>query len=146
MKDLPRDQTSVLGVTSRLGTNRIRSTTQIPINPFSAAANHFTLLLDLSPQEFRRHERGLHRIIRENSPAHVGYDIRLISGAGLGPNMVLGINFRVDDPQPFYIGHSSLGRSILRGYSYGPELGIDAILAGRECGPESASDVCYGEQ
>ena len=144
-KEVSRDERTVLGLSS-LGTSRIRGTTQIPIDPFRAAANHFTLLLDLSPQEFQKHERGLHRIIRENSPAHVAYDIRLVSGAGLGPNMVVGINSRVEDPQPFYIGHSSLGRSILRGFSYGPELGIDAILAGRESGSESASDVCYGEQ
>jgi phage tail-like protein len=145
-KDLPRDQWTVLGVSSRLGSARIRSTTQIPIDPFRAAANHFTLLLDLSPREFQRHERGLHRIIRENSPAHVAYDIRLVSGAGLGSNMVLGVNFKVEDPQPFYIGHSSLGRSILSGFSYGPELGIDTTIAGRECGSSNASDVCYGEQ
>ena len=146
MKDLPSDQRTVLGVSSKLGTTRIRSTTQIPINPFRAAANHFTLLLDLSSREFRRHERGLHRIIRENSPAHVAYDIRLVSGAGLGPNMVLGVNSRVEDPQPFYIGHSSLGRSILSGFSYGPEVGVDAVVAGREWGSKNASDVCYGEQ
>ncbi|MGH9972166.1 MAG: phage tail protein [Pyrinomonadaceae bacterium] len=144
-KDLSRDQRTVLGAAS-LGTSRISRTTQIPINPFRAAANHFTLLLDLSAQEFQRHERGLHRIIRENSPAHVGYDIRLVSGAGLGPNMVLGVNFRVEDPQPFYIGHSSLGRSVLSGFSYGPELGIDATLAGRDCGSRSASAFSYGEQ
>lgn len=145
-KDLPRDQRTVLGFSSTLGTSRIRRTTQVSVNPFSAAANHFTLLLDLSAQEFQRYERGLHRIIRENSPAHVGYDIRLVSGAGLGPTMVLGVNFKVEDPQPMYLGHSSLGRSVLSGMWYGPELGIDAVLSGRDCGSRSASAFSYGEQ
>jgi phage tail-like protein len=144
-EDLPRDQRTVLGFSSILGTSRINQKTQVPINPFRAAAHHFTLLIDLSPQEFQRYERRLHRIIRENSPAHVGYDIRLVSGAGLGPDMVLGINFRVQDPQPLYLGHSSLGRSILNRFWYGPELGIDAWVAGAASGSNDAASS-YGEQ
>lgn len=145
MIDLPRDQRTILG-SSSLGTSRIRTNTQVPINPFRAAANHFTLLLDLSPQEFQRYERGLHRIIRENSPAHVGYDIRLVSGTGLGPNMTLGVNAQVEDPQALYLGHSALGRSVLSGFSYGPEIGIEATLTGRACGSKDASEFSYGEQ
>jgi phage tail-like protein len=139
--DLPTDQRTVLN-SSSLGKSRLRESGKVAVDPFRAAANNFTLLLDLSPQEFRRHERGLHRIIRENTPAHVGYNIRLVSGTGLGPNMVLGVNLKVEDRQPFHIGHSSLGRSILSGFSYGPELGIDSTLAGQDCG----SAFCYGEQ
>jgi phage tail-like protein len=145
MIKLPRDQRTVLG-SSSLGASRIRAITQIPINPFRAAANHFTLLLDLSAQEFQRHERGLNRIIRENSPAHVAYDIRLVSGTGLGSNMTLGVNSRAEDPQPLHLGHSILGRSILSGFSYGPEIGIKATLAGRACGSKGASEFSYGEQ
>ena len=144
-KDLPRDRRTVLGCSSILGTTRINDTTQEPLNPFRAAANHFTVLLDLSLREFQRYERSLHRIIRENSPAHVDYDIRLISGTGLGPNMVLGVNFRVRDPQPLQLGQSSLGSSILKRFRYGPELGIDALVAGAVCGPNDAVS-CYGEQ
>jgi phage tail-like protein len=141
MAELPGDQRTILGSASILGTTQIRVNTQVPINPFRGAAHHFTLLLDLSPQEFQRYERGLHRIIRENSPAHVGYDIRLVSGAGLGSNMALGVNSRVEDPQPLYLGHSALGRSVLSGFRYGPELGIDATLAGPACGSNSAAAV-----
>lgn len=146
MAELPRDQRTILGSASILGTTRIRVNTQVPMNPFRAAAHHFTLLLDLSPQEFQRHERGLHRIIRENSPAHVGYDIRLVSGAGLGSDMALEVNSRVEDPQPLYLGHSTLGRSVLSGSRYGPELGIDAMLAGDACGSKGAAAFFYGEQ
>lgn len=144
--ELPRNERTVLGFSSTLGTSRIRRTTQTTVNPFRAAANHFTLLLDLSAQEFKPHERSLHRIIRDNSPAHVGYDIRLVSGAGLGPEMVLEVNFKIEDPQPMYLGHSPLGRSVLSGMWYGPELGIDAVLSGRDCGSRSAAAFSYGEQ
>ena len=125
-------------------TTRINNTKRVPVNPFTAAAHHFTLSIDLSPREFQRHERSLRRIIRENSPAHVGYDIRLVSGAGLGPDMVLGINCRVQDPQPLQLGQSSLGKSILSRFRYGPELGIDALVSGAGSGTNEA--VCsYGE-
>jgi len=145
MADLPRHQRTILGISSILGTTQIRRAAQAPVNPFRAAANHFTLLLDLSPQEFQRYERGLHRIIRENSPAHVGYDIRLVSGTGLGSGMVLGVSTRVEDLQPLYLGHSNLSRSILKGFRYGPEVGIDATLAGEAC-KSNSDDFSYGER
>jgi phage tail-like protein len=145
VKPLPREQRTVLGSSSILGRTLISESATVPINPFRAAAHHFTVLLDLSAQEFQRHERGLHRIIRENSPAHVGYDIRLVSDVGLGPNLMLGINFRVQDPQPFNLGHSSLGRSVLSRFRYGPELGIDTLVTGSSCGSNDAA-LFYGEQ
>ena len=143
--NLPRDQRTVLGPTSILGKSLLRDTTQVPVDPYRAAAHYFTILLDLSPQEFRRHERGLHRIIRENSPAHVGYEMRLVGGMGLGPNLILGVNFRVQDPQPLHLGYSSLGRSILSRLRYGPEIGIDASISGISCGSNDAT-FSYGEQ
>jgi phage tail-like protein len=144
VKPLPREQRMLLG-SSILGRTLISESATVPIDPFRAAAHHFTVLLDLSPQEFQRHERGLHRIIRENSPAHVGYDIRLVSDVGLGPNLMVGINFRVQDPQPFNLGHSSLGRSVLSRFRYGPELGIDTLVTGSSCGSNDAA-LFYGEQ
>ncbi|HYV11876.1 MAG TPA: phage tail protein [Pyrinomonadaceae bacterium] len=144
VKPLPREQRTVLG-SSSLGRTLISESATVPIDPFRAAAHHFTVLLDLSPQEFQRHERGLHRIIRENSPAHVGYDLRLVSDVGLGPNLMLGINFRVQDPQPLHLGHSSLGRSVLSRFRYGPELGIDTLVTGSSCGSNDAA-LFYGEQ
>jgi phage tail-like protein len=129
--ELQADQRTVLGHGSILGTSRIRATTHAAVNPFHATAHRFTVLLDLSRQQYQRFERGLHRILRDNSPAHVGYEIRLVSGAGLGPNMVLGVNFRVEDLQPLCLGYSTLGRSICASpVWYGPELGIDTALAG----------------
>jgi hypothetical protein len=59
--------------------------------------------------------------------------------------MVIGINFRVQDPQPLYLGHSSLGRSILSRFFYGPELGVDALVASAACGSNDVASS-YGEQ
>ncbi len=105
------------------------------------------MVLDLSPREFERHARGLHRIIQDFSPAHVDYDIRLSTGASLGSDTVVGMNCRVDDPQPLHLGHSMLGRGIcVRPLRYGPELGIDAVVAGSHDGPRSACAHTYGER
>jgi phage tail-like protein len=145
VKSVAQGQRIVLGSSAILGRSLISNSATVPIDPFRAAAHHFTVLLDLSPPEFQRHERGLHRIIRENSPAHAGYDIRLVSDAGLGPNLMLGINFRVQDPQPLHLGHSSLGRSVLSRFRYGPEVGIDTLVNGSSCGSTDAA-FFYGEQ
>jgi phage tail-like protein len=131
MVDLRRDQRTVLGDGSILGVSQIRATTQVRTDPFRSAAHRFTVLLDLPLHRFRRYERGLHRIIRENAPAHLSYDIQLVSSTGLGPNTIVGTNFRVASPPPFHLGYSTLGRSICtRSVWYGPELGM-SIVTGR---------------
>ena len=89
---------------------------------------------------------GLHRVIREQSPAHAAYDLRVESGAGLGSDAVVGISWEVENPQPLHLGYSALGRSICRrNVSYGPELGVDATLVGRSDRPTGASAGCCGE-
>jgi phage tail-like protein len=129
--DLPRDQRTVLGCGSILGTTHVRSTTQVPSDPFQATANRFTVLLDLPRSRFQRYERGLHRIIRDNAPAHAAYDIRLVSGAGLGPQSMLGVTTALADMPPVRLGYATLGRAIcVRRPGDGPALGLDATLAG----------------
>ncbi len=126
---LPADRFFRLGGGSALGTSRLLTDTTRPIDPFRAAAHKFSVMLDLSPQQFERYARGLHRVIREQSPAHVGYEIHLTAGSGLGPDTVVGVNCRVEDPQRFCLGHSLLGRSVcLRSVWHGPEVGHDATL------------------
>jgi phage tail-like protein len=146
MKDLQVDQRTLLGCGSVLGTSRISNTTQAPLNPFSAAAHRFTLLLDLTSLEFRNYEHSLHRIIQDYSPAHTEYEVRLVSGSTLGSYNLLDINSRVEDPQALHLGRSALGHSILKGFRYGPELGIDATLGGLNCGSKSVADSFYGER
>jgi phage tail-like protein len=147
VEQVRRDERTVLGCSSILGTSRVRSSTHVPVNPFRAAAHRFTVLLDLSPRQFQRYERGLNRIIRENAPAHVGYEIRLVRGAGLGPNAILGMNTRVDAPQPFHLGYSNLGWAVCtRRVRYGPELGIDTSLAESQYESRAASACSDGER
>jgi phage tail-like protein len=127
-EDLPVSRRTRLGSGAVLGATEVRRETTRPLNPFAASAHRFTVVLDMPPQQFRRHARGLHRVIREQSPAHAAYDIRLVSGAVVGSDGAVGFA-RVEDPMPFRLGHSTLGRAICqRKYWYGPELGIDATL------------------
>jgi phage tail-like protein len=145
MAEAGRDQRTVLGHASVLGTTSIRATTQVPVDPFRAAAHRFVVLLDLPPHRFRRYERGLHRIIRESAPAHVSYDIHLVSRA-LGGQTMLGINLKVADPQPLLLGYSALGGSICaRRVWYGPQVGMDAMQAGPPHEANSAVALLDGE-
>ena len=127
----PRQQYTHLGA-DVLGTSQVRADATTAVDPFVASAHRFTVVLSLSPQQYRRFARGLHRVIREQSPAHAAYDLRIEYGAGLGADAVVGTNWRVIDPQPLQLGYSRLGGSICRRtVSYGPELGVDATLVGR---------------
>lgn len=142
-----RNQRTVLGCSARLGATEIRATTHVPADPFRAAAHRFTVMLDLPPHRFRRYERGLHRIIRENAPAHASYDIRLVSGAGLGPRTVLGVNFAVADPRPMLLGYSALGASVCaRRIRYGPEVGVDATVTAPAPASRRAPALTDGER
>lgn len=145
--EVRRDQRTVLGHASVLGATEIRATTQVPVDPFRAAAHRFTVLLDLPRHRFQRFERGLHRIIRDNAPAHVHYDIQLGSRAGLGVNAMLGVNLTLTDPQPFLLGYSALGESVCaRRVWWGPEVGIDATLGGPEDESNDAMSPRNGER
>jgi phage tail-like protein len=147
MVDLRRDQRTVLGRGSILGTSEIRNATQMRSDPFRDAAFRFTVVLDMPPARFRRYERGLHRIIRENAPAHVSYEIHLVSGAGLGPNTVLGVNFRVTDPPRLHLGYSTLGRSICASdVQYGPDIDIDSALPGLADQPHDRPPCSEGDR
>jgi phage tail-like protein len=128
--DLPPHRTTRLGEGAVLGATEMRRETARPVDPFAAAAHRLTVVLDMPPQQFRRQSRGLHRVIREQSPAHVAYDIRLVSGAVVGSDGVVGVA-TLENPMPLRLGHSALGRAVcLREVWYGPELGIDATLTG----------------
>ena len=146
VEDRPPSEQTRLGRSSILGTSQIRADATLPRNAFQATAHAFTVVVNLSPQQFRRHARGLHRVIREQSPAHAAYDLRVAAGAGLGSDTVVGISCDVENPQPLRLGYSALGRSMCRrNVSYGPELGVDATLVGRANGSGSESLARCGE-
>jgi phage tail-like protein len=128
---VPRGQRTVLDGRSALGTSRLRASARTPVNPYRAAAYRFTLVLRISVRQLRRHRRALDRIIREHSPAHVGYELLIQSGGRVGQSLVLGVNATVEDPQPAQVGYSALGRAVCaRTIRYGPELDTDATLSG----------------
>jgi hypothetical protein len=117
------------------------------VHPLRAIAHRFTVLLPLSPREFQRHERGLHRIIHDSSPAHLSYELRLVAGGRLGSGGMVGVGLRVTDPQPLLLGYSSLGQSVCaRRVRYGPEVGIDTSLAGPVPGSGDVFASDDGEQ
>jgi phage tail-like protein len=127
---LPAEQRTVLGHSSRLGSTAIRATTKVAVDPFRFAASRFTVLLDLPPARYQRYARGLHRIIRENAPAHLAYDIRLVP-RGLSGRAILGVNVTLADAPRMLLGHTALGTAVCtRPVWYGPQVGVDLTLAG----------------
>jgi hypothetical protein len=88
------------------------------------------VLLDLPPARYQRYARGLHRIIRENAPAHLAYDIRLVP-RGLSGRAMLGVNVTLADAPRMLLGHTALGTAVCtRPVWYGPQVGVDLTLAG----------------
>jgi phage tail-like protein len=145
--NLPRHERTVLGDAVVLGTTRLRDSSRTAVHPLRAIAHRFTVLLPLSPREFQRHERGLHRIIHDSSPAHLSYELRLVAGGRLGSGGMVGVGLRVTDPQPLLLGYSSLGQSVCaRRVRYGPEVGIDTSLAGPVPGSGDVFASDDGEQ
>jgi phage tail-like protein len=143
--DVPREQRTILGEGATLGRTAIRATTRLPINPFNASAHRFTVLLGLSPARYRQYARGLHRIVRENAPAHVEYEIQLVSPRLRGHTM-LGVNFTVADPQPMLLGYATLGEGICaRRVWYGPQVGMDLTLTGGDR-TSHTSAIPHGER
>jgi phage tail-like protein len=145
--DLPASQRTVLGQKSFLGSSELRSTTQARTDPFRSSAFRFTIWLDLPLARFRRYERGLHGIIRDNAPAHLSYDIRLVPRASLGSSTILGVNFRVTNPPPLHLGYATLGESVcVRDVLYGPELGVNRASPDLHEGPDGTSAWSDGER
>jgi phage tail-like protein len=146
VEPLDTERRTRLGYASMLGATELRRDTTRRIDPFSVAAHRFSVVLDLSPSEFRRYARGLHRVIREQSPAHTAYDIRLSGGAAIGSGAALD-STSLQNPGPLRLGYSALGRSIcLRRFTYGPELGVDALLAGAAGSPRHLPICPDGER
>jgi phage tail-like protein len=139
----PRQEYTRLG-DDVLGTSQLRGDATVPADPFRASAHRFTVVLSLSPPQYRRYARGLQRVIREQSPAHAAYDLRIEYGVRVGS--VVGVNSRVIDPQPLQLGYSTLGQAICRrNVSYGPELGVDATLVERADCRASGAALSAGE-
>jgi phage tail-like protein len=74
----------------------------------------FTVLLNLTREQFRRHKRSIFRILDEEKPAHTDYTIRLIADTLLGQFTFIGVNTRLTGLKPFCVGISSIpGKTVL---------------------------------
>lgn len=78
--------------------------------PFLSIVRRFTVLVDMSREEFTRREGTLRRILNEQAPAHTAFSIELVSNRGFAGAAVLGVSAVVTDYEPFRVGFTPLGR------------------------------------
>lgn len=107
-----------LGKDAILGRVALRDVALTPEDPFISLANQFTVVVDLSPGEVTRYEKGLKRIIDEEKPAHTAYNLRVIREMRLGRGMYVGISTRVASYQPLHLGVDAVigsGMAIMSG-------------------------------
>lgn len=97
-----------LGDDSILGRVALRDEAMLPEDPFLPLAHRFTVLLDLSLQEFNSFEKGVIRILEEEKPAHTEYKLRNTSESRVGMNTYVGINAKVSDYRPIRLRIDSI--------------------------------------
>jgi phage tail-like protein len=99
-----------LGYDSILGKTALREVVQLPEDPFLPMAHTFTVLLDLSNEEFASYGDGLERILNDETPAHTSFNLRSINETGIGSGIYVGINTRVGEYKPIYLERKIHGK------------------------------------
>ncbi|MGH7791629.1 MAG: phage tail protein, partial [Thermodesulfobacteriota bacterium] len=103
-----------LGDDSILGRVALRDTVQLPEDPFLQIAHRFTIILDLTAEEFSVYEKGLMRILDEEKPAHTLYNLRVMKEMRVGIGTYVGIGTKVADYEPIRLGlNAALGSNIV---------------------------------
>lgn len=92
-----------LGDDSILGSAALRGKVQSPEDPFLPMAHRFTVILDLSPEEFGLYENGVKRILDEEKPAHTAYSLRTVKEMRAGINTYVGLGPGMTDYRPMRI-------------------------------------------
>jgi phage tail-like protein len=110
-----------LGDDSILGKVALRDTVGSPEDPFLQIAHRFTIILDLSGEEFARYEKGLTRILDEGKPAHTIYTLRIVKEMRVGIETYVEISTRVAGYSPIRLGVNAA-------------IGSNAVVMGREQG------------
>jgi len=100
-----------LGDDSILGRVALRDTFQMPEDPFLQITHRFTIILDLTPEEFAIYEKGLVRILDEEKPAHTVYNLRVVGDMRVVMNAHIEITTKVSDYQPIRLGANSAAGS-----------------------------------
>lgn len=111
-----------LGDDSILGRVALRDVVQSLEDPFLQTAHRFTIILDLTSQEFSLYEKGLRRILNEEKPAHTAYTLITSHDKGMGWTYI-GINSRVGDYRPVQIGVDSVLGTGLIAFDSGEKSG-----------------------
>lgn len=100
-----------LGYDSILGRSALFDTGPVKGDPFLQLAHRFTVILDLSAEEFTLYEKGLKHILDDEKPAHTRYTIRTGLMAGMG---VITIPTQVTEYPPIKLGKSyTIGSGII---------------------------------
>ncbi|WP_440956062.1 phage tail protein [Methanosarcina sp. Mfa9] len=108
-----------LGDDSILGKTALRDVTQAPDDPFLQTAYRFTVILDMSLEEFNRYEKGLRQVLDEEKPAHTEYTLRTGGGMNAGMGMYVGMNTKLSDYTPITLGDpAQAGSGTAIGYGF----------------------------
>jgi len=100
-----------LGDDSILGRSALFNTGPVKGDPFLQLAHRFTVILDLSAEEFIQYEKGLKQILDDEKPAHTRYTIRTGLMAGMGS---MRIPSQVAEYPPIKLGKSyTIGSGII---------------------------------
>lgn len=100
-----------LGDDSILGRAALFDTGPVKGDPFLQLANRFTVILDLSTEEFTQYEKGLKQILDDEKPAHTRYTIRTGLMAGMGS---MRIPTQLTEYPPIKLGKSyTIGSGII---------------------------------
>ncbi|MFZ3384029.1 MAG: phage tail protein, partial [Candidatus Methanoperedens sp.] len=95
-----------VGYDSILGRVALREVVQSPEDPFLAMAHRFTVILDLSNEEFNTYGKGLEMILNDEKPTHTSYKLRIVNEMRMGSGLYVGINTKVGGYKPVYLGES----------------------------------------
>lgn len=93
-----------LGDDSILGRAALRDVVQSPDDPFLQTAHHFSVISDLSREEFARHKEGLTKILNDEKPAYTTYHLRSLQEMQVGAGSYVGISTRLTGYGPVSLG------------------------------------------
>jgi hypothetical protein len=112
-----------LGDDSILGRTAIRDDALSIIDPFLQTAHRFTVIINLTQQEYSRLEVGIRRIINEEKPAHTNYTLRNADEIRVGMNSYVGADTKIGGYRPIQIAVNSVLGGGLVAYDAQTEVG-----------------------
>ena len=102
-------QGMTVGDTTVVGYSAVRDRVSDPDEPFFSLARRFAVVLDMDRDEFEKRKSTLQRIVREQSPAHTTFTMRITGDQRTVGKAVLGVSAVVHEPQHYRVGLTQLG-------------------------------------